>query len=285
MTQEMLSVALVQMCSAATHRENIAELRNSMAMSGDAQLVALPEVAGLMNRDPKSLQESVTPKESDPFITACQAAASEFGKWVHIGSTPVLGKAKYLNHSALIDDKGSIVAEYDKIHLFDAIPEGRKPVGESKRFEAGTSAVLVDTPWGPWGLSICYDLRFPRLYLEYGVRKATVIFIPSAFTVPTGKAHWEVLLRARAIETGSWVVAAAQAGLHQNGRHTYGHSMIVDPWGEIVLELGGGGPAVGFARLDLELCNSARNRIPALENARNFGFQRVSRRPGRGVSG
>ena len=121
----------------------------------------------------------------------------------------------------------------------------------------------MDTPWGPWGLSICYDLRFPRLYLEYGARKATVIFIPSAFTVPTGKSHWEVLLRARAIETGSWVVAAAQAGLHQDGRRTYGHSMIVDPWGEIVLELGGEGPAVGIAMLDLELCDSARNRIPA----------------------
>ncbi len=271
-----LCVALAQMCSTTTHAGNIAATRDLVAASGEAQLVALPEVSGLMNRDAAGLKAAVSTPDQDPFIAACRELAREHGKWIHIGSTPVTGRDRLRNHSALIDPEGRIAAEYDKIHLFDAWLDGKRPIGESKRFEPGDMAVLIDTPWGGWGMSICYDLRYPRLYRQYGLRSATVIFVPSAFTVPTGKAHWEVLLRARAIETGAWVIAAAQAGHHDDGRHTHGHSMIVNPWGQVTLVFDATSTGVRLAWLDLDQCDAARARIPALQNEREFGFQHVT---------
>ena len=263
---QTLRVALAQMCSADTHQANIATVTElaAEAASGGAQLLALPEVAGLMNRNPETSRQQVVTADADPFIAACRDLAAKHGLWVHTGSTPVLGPdGRYLNHATLIDATGGIVAEYDKIHLFDVALEGQAPIGESKRFAPGMKAVLAQTPWGPFGLSICYDLRFPYLYRAYAQAGAVLMFIPSAFTVPTGQAHWEVLLRARAIETGAFVLAAAQAGHHADGRQTYGHALAVGPWGEVLADLGDAAPAIQLIDLDLGAVARARAQIPA----------------------
>ena len=170
---------------------------------------------------------------------------------------------RFLNHATLIDATGGIVAEYDKIHLFDVALEGQAPIGESKRFAPGTRATLAQTPWGPFGLSICYDLRFPYLYRAYAQAGAVLMFIPSAFTVPTGQAHWKVLLRARAIETGAFVLAAAQVGHHADGRQTYGHALAVDPWGNVLADLGEAVPMLQLIDLDLSAVARARSQIPS----------------------
>jgi deaminated glutathione amidase len=263
---QSLRVALAQMCSADTHAANIVTVAALAAQAAGegAEMLALPEVAGLMNRNPETSRRQVVAVGDDPFIGACREIAARHGLWVHTGSTPVLGPdGRFLNHSTLIDAKGGIVAEYDKIHLFDVTLEGQAPIGESKRFAPGTQAVIAKTPWGPMGLSICYDLRFAYLYRAYAQAGAVVMFIPSAFTVPTGQAHWEVLLRARAIETGAFVLAAAQAGHHADGRQTYGHALAVDPWGGVLADLGEEAPALRVVTLDLGAVGRARAQVPA----------------------
>jgi predicted amidohydrolase len=259
------------MCSSDRHEANIAtvaDLAGRAARDG-ADLLALPEVAGLMNRDADSARDQVVAAADDPFIAACRELAARHGLWIHTGSTPVRGPdGRYLNHSTLIDAAGSVVAEYDKIHLFDVALEGQQPIGESRRFAPGNRAVVAQTPWGRWGLSICYDLRFPYLYRDYARAGATVMFIPSAFTVPTGRAHWEVLLRARAIESGAFVVAAAQSGRHADGRVTYGHAMAVGPWGEVLCDLGEAAPDLRVLELDPARVEQARAQIPAWNMAR-----------------
>jgi len=264
-----LRVALAQMCSADTHDANIATVAELAAQAAGqgAELLALPEVAGLMNRNGAVARTQVVPADEDPFIAACRDLAARHGLWIHTGSTPVLAPdGRFLNQSTVIDATGTIRASYDKIHLFDVALEGQAPIGESKRFAPGDKAVILDTPWGPWGLTICYDLRFPYLYRRLAQAGAGLIFIPSAFTVPTGQAHWEVLLRARAIETGSFVLAAAQAGHHADGRETWGHSLAIDPWGTVLADLGQGAPALRVLELDLTRITSARSQIPALKD-------------------
>ncbi|MDA0186509.1 MAG: carbon-nitrogen hydrolase family protein [Proteobacteria bacterium] len=263
---QTLQVALAQMCSADTHQANIATVTAlaAEAAAGGAELLALPEVAGLMNRNPETSRQQVVAADADPFIAACRNLAAKHGLWVHTGSTPVLGPdGRFLNHATLIDTTGGIVAEYDKIHLFDVALEGQAPIGESKRFAPGTRATLAQTPWGPFGLSICYDLRFPYLYRAYAQAGAVLMFIPSAFTVPTGQAHWKVLLRARAIETGAFVLAAAQVGHHADGRQTYGHALAVDPWGNVLADLGDAVPMLQLIDLDLGAVARARSQIPS----------------------
>ncbi|WP_416915141.1 MAG: carbon-nitrogen hydrolase family protein [Roseicyclus sp.] len=263
---QSLRVALAQMCSADTHAANIVTVAALAAQAAGegAEMLVLPEVAGLMNRNPETSRKQVVAAGDDPFIGACREIAARHGLWLHTGSTPVLGPdGRFLNHSTLIDAKGGIVAEYDKIHLFDVTLEGHAPIGESKRFAPGTQAVIAQTPWGPMGLSICYDLRFAYLYRAYAQAGAVVMFIPSAFTVPTGQAHWEVLLRARAIETGAFVLAAAQAGHHADGRQTYGHALAVDPWGGVLADLGEEAPALRVVTLDLGAVGRARAQVPA----------------------
>ena len=263
---QSLRVALAQMCSADTHAANIVTVAAlaAQAEGEGAEMLVLPEVAGLMNRNPETSRKQVVAAGDDPFIGACREIAARHGLWLHTGSTPVLGPdGRFLNHSTLIDAKGVIVAEYDKIHLFDVTLEGQAPIGESKRFAPGTQAVIAQTPWGPMGLSICYDLRFAYLYRAYAQAGAVVMFIPSAFTVPTGQAHWEVLLRARAIETGAFVLAAAQAGHHADGRQTYGHALAVDPWGGVLADLGEEAPALRVVTLDLGAVGRARAQVPA----------------------
>ncbi|WP_284154787.1 carbon-nitrogen hydrolase family protein [Algicella marina] len=276
--KDTLRIAMAQMCSSTSHAENIATVAGfaEEARSAGAEVLALPEVAGLMNRDAKTAREVITLPEDDPFIEGCQKIAADHRLWIHNGSTPVLaGDGRFLNQSALIDPTGRLLGRYSKIHLFDADIPGGKPIRESSRFAPGDAAVLAETPWGPWGLSICYDLRFPQLYRDYAQAGATLLFVPSAFTVPTGRAHWEVLLRARAIETGAYVVAAAQGGKHEDGRETWGHSMIVNPWGEVLADMGHNGPSLKIVDLPIGKVAEARRNIPSLANGRPYNMARV----------
>ena len=207
----------------------------------------------------------------DEVLAAVRAASRRHGVWVELGSLAVLpdGDGLPLNRSLLIDSAGDVVARYDKIHLFDVDLAGGERYRESAGYAPGGRAVVADTPWGRMGLSVCYDVRFPALYRALAVAGAGILSVPAAFTVPTGEAHWHVLLRARAIETGCFVVAAAQSGIHADGRATYGHSLVVDPWGEVLLDMGEG---AGVATVDLDLgaVAGARGRVPALANARAF---------------
>jgi predicted amidohydrolase len=200
-----------------------------------------------------------------------QALARELGIWLHIGSMAVLATPdKIANRSFLFTPDGAIAASYDKIHMFDVqLPDGES-YRESKSFQAGDRAVLAELPWGRLGLTICYDLRFPTLYRALAKAGASFIAVPSAFTVPTGQAHWHTLVRARAIETQCFVFAAAQAGEHENGRRTFGHSLIVSPWGGILAEGDGVNPSVIFADVELEAIAEARRRVPSLEHDRPF---------------
>jgi predicted amidohydrolase len=198
-----------------------------------------------------------------------RVAAAQAGLWVHLGSLALKGGAedRLVNRGFVIDDQGDIRARYDKIHLFDVdLPTGES-WRESAAYAPGDRSVLAGTPWGPLGLSICYDMRFPDLYRALSNAGATMLAVPAAFTVPTGKAHWHVLLRARAIEAGAWVIAAAQAGTHEDGRETYGHGLVVDPWGEVVLDMEDR-IGVGFAEIDMDKLADVRARVPALAHRR-----------------
>ena len=239
------------------------------AARGGASMLFTPEMSGLLDRDSKRAAGNLRPEESDPVLAACRAAAKDNAIWLHLGSVAVVvGEGKIANRGFIIDRSGEIRARYDKIHLFDV----DLPTGESWResavYQAGKGAVLVNgTPIGRLGLTICYDLRFPTLFARIAEANADVISVPAAFTVPTGRAHWHVLLRARAIEAGLFVVAAAQVGRHEDGRQTFGHSLVVDPWGEVLLDMGEE-VGVGFADIDLARIPEVRSRIPALNHRR-----------------
>lgn len=277
MMVRILRLCLCQMTATDTHEGNIALLRDAAAHAAEhgAQMLAMPEVAGLMQRDAARARTQVVAHAADPYVAACREAAMRHGLWIHTGSTPVLGPGgsdgpRFLNRSDLIDDTGAIVATYDKIHLFDIQLDGQSPTGESRRFAPGARAVLARTPWGPLGMSVCYDLRFPHLYRGYAQAGAVLLFVPSAFTVPTGRAHWETLLRARAIENGAHVVAAAQVGHHADGRETWGHSMLVDPWGAVIADLGGEVAGCRVVDIDLDAVEAARRQIPSLKHDRPY---------------
>ncbi len=270
MTLDMLPVTLVQMRSTICHQHNIAWLNNMVSDIPPGSLLALPENAGLMNSDFAAMRLVATTEDRDPFIASCRALAARHRLWIHIGSTPISDGRKLRNHSVLINETGAIAARYDKIHMFDIHLHGQQPIRESSRYIAGDVSVVARTPWGNWGLSICYDLRFPQLYRIQAKAGARVLFVPSAFLVNTGRAHWEVLLRARAIENGAWIVAAAQAGRHDDGRTSYGHSLIVDPWGRVVVDLGGKETGCITRMLDLRESDRARCQIPSLAHDRQY---------------
>src|SRR5512144_141189 len=239
------------------------------AARGGATMLFTPEMSGLLDRNSERASASLRPEEHDIVLAACRDAAREHGIWLHLGSLAILvDDGKVANRGFVIDRAGNVQARYDKIHLFDV----DLPTGESWResavYRAGQSAVVVNgTPVGKLGLTICYDLRFPGLFARLAEANADIIAVPAAFTVPTGKAHWHILLRARAIEAGLFVVAAAQVGHHEDGRNTFGHSLVVDPWGEVLLDMGEE-PGVGFADIDLKRISDVRGRIPALNHRR-----------------
>jgi predicted amidohydrolase len=240
------------------------------AKAGGASYVQTPEMTNIMVASRDKLLAAIVPEENDPSLATFRELARELGIYLHIGSLAVKSSAdKAANRSFLIDPQGEIAARYDKIHMFDVDLANGESYRESRSYKPGDLAVLHDLPWGRLGLTICYDLRFPSLYRALGEAGASFLAIPSAFTRQTGEAHWHVLNRARAIETGSFVFAAAQGGKHENGRETYGHPLVVDPWGRILAE-GGIEPEVVFADIDPAEVAAARARIPSLQHGRRF---------------
>jgi predicted amidohydrolase len=240
------------------------------AADGGAAMLFTPEMSGLLDRDRARAAEHYRCEADDPVLTRVRAAAKARGIWVALGSLALKGEGtdKLVNRSFLIDAGGRIVARYDKLHLFDVdLPTGES-WRESAAFVAGQGTVVADTPAGPLGLSICYDLRFAGLYAALSGAGAKILAIPAAFTVPTGEAHWHVLMRARAIESACFVIAAAQGGRHEDGRETYGHSLVIDPWGRVLLDMGGEGPALAPADIDLDEVERVRGRVPVLSHRR-----------------
>lgn len=240
------------------------------AATRGAQYIQTPENTVLLEPDNARLFERIRPKAETAVIGEFSALAQELGVWLHIGSLTIqTGERKAANRSYVFAPSGQIAARYDKIHLFDVdLPNGESH-RESATIAPGTSAVNVPLPWGKLGLSVCYDLRFPEQYKALAMAGASFLAVPAAFTAQTGRAHWHILLRARAIETGCFVLAAAQGGTHETGRSTYGHSLIVSPWGEILGE-GGEDPGVIVADIDPAEVIAARQRIPALQHVRPF---------------
>ena len=267
----MTRIALFQCTAGIDPAVNARELVDAIeqASEGGAEILFTPEMSGLLDRDFARAAKVLRSEGEDQVLAAARAAAAQHRIWVHIGSLAVLvDDGKVANRSFIIDREGRVRATYDKIHLFDVdLPTGES-WRESNVYSAGSGVTLVNgTPVGKLGLTICYDLRFPGLFARLAESDADVITVPAAFTVPTGKAHWHVLLRARAIEAGLFVVAAAQVGHHEDGRNTFGHSLVVDPWGEILLDMGEE-KGVGFAEIDLKRISDVRARIPALNHRR-----------------
>ena len=267
----MTRIALFQSNTGIDPAANAARLADAVreAAGGGAEMLFTPEMSGLLDRDAARAAGNLRPEADDQVLAAACAAAREHGIWIHLGSLAVkLDDGKVANRGFVIDREGRVTARYDKIHLFDVdLPTGES-WRESSVYAAGTQAVVVeDTPVGKLGLTICYDLRFPALFERLAEAGAEVIAVPAAFTVPTGQAHWHVLLRARAIEAGLFVVAAAQAGRHEDGRATFGHSLVIDPWGEVLLDMREQ-QGLGFADIDLARIADVRSRIPALNHRR-----------------
>jgi len=268
--------ALVQMTSSRSVAENIEAMDALVrrAAAGGAHYVQTPETTGIMDEDPKRLFATLTGQDDDPTLAHARALAKELGIHLHVGSLAIkVGDgAKAANRAFVIAPSGEILASYDKIHLFDVQLADGQVYRESARYVAGHRAVVVDLPWGRMGIAICYDLRFPHLFRRLARDGgATMLTVPAAFTRPTGEAHWHALLRARAIENGAWVLAAAQGGLHENGRETYGHSIVVDPWGTVVAEAGVE-PGVIFAEIDPAKAAEVRGRVPSLAHDRPFSL-------------
>jgi deaminated glutathione amidase len=239
------------------------------AAGGGAEMLFTPEMSGLLDRDQERARKNLRSEKEDQVLAACREAAKTKRMWLHLGSLGVLtDDGRVANRGFVIDREGQVRARYDKIHLFDVdLPTGES-WRESSTYSAGKGVVLVNgTPVGKLGLTICYDLRFPGLFARLAEADADLISVPAAFTVPTGKAHWHVLLRARAIEAGLFVLAAAQVGRHEDGRQTFGHSLVVDPWGEVLLDMGEE-QGIGYADVDLARISDVRSRIPALSHRR-----------------
>ena len=267
----MTRIALFQSSTGIDPEANARSLEEAIAeaAAGGAEILFTPEMSGLLDRDSGRAAKNLRQEEEDEVLERCREAARRHRIWVHIGSLAVLvDEGKVANRGFVIDREGEVRARYDKLHLFDVdLPTGES-WRESNVYSAGKGVVLVNgTPVGRLGLTICYDLRFPGLFARLAEADADVIAVPAAFTVPTGTAHWHILLRARAIEAGLFVVAAAQVGRHEDGRQTFGHSLVVDPWGEVLLDMGEK-PGVGFADIDLKRISDVRSRIPALNHRR-----------------
>ena len=273
--------ALVQLRSGRSMAANLemAERLIRRAAQGGAVYVQTPENTAIMELKPELVLQAAQTEEESVALAKLRALAAELGIFLHIGSLAIkLDETRVANRSYLIDPKGGIAARYDKLHMFDVDLAGGESHRESSHCRPGATAVVADLPFGRLGLSICYDLRFPQLYRALAMSGAEFIAIPSAFTKQTGEVHWHVLIRARAIETGAFVLAATQGGLHENGRATYGHSLIVSPWGEILAEAGEE-PGVIFADIDLAASAEARARIPALKHGREFEVEIAGRSP------
>ena len=267
-----MRAAIFQMTSGIDPAANAAAIVEMVARAkGEgADMLFTPEMAGYLDRDRQRAAATLRSEADDPVLAAVREAAAKQGLWVHLGSLPLKDEradGRWANRSFMIDGSGEVRARYDKIHLFDVDLATGESWRESSVYGPGEQVVAADTPWGRMGFSICYDMRFPDLYRALTNAGATILLAPAAFTVPTGQAHWHVLLRARAIEAGCFVIATAQVGAHEDGRTTYGHSVVIDPWGETLLDMGETA-GLGLADLDLTRIGDVRSRVPALANRR-----------------
>ena len=267
-----MRAALFQMTSGIDPAANADALVDAIAQAkaGGADILFTPEMAAYLDRD-RTRAAGLLTREADNIVLArVREAAARVGIWVHLGSVACAGErpdGRWSNRSLMIDATGAIRARYDKMHLFDVDLATGESWRESSVYGPGEALVTVDTPWARMGLSVCYDLRFPDLYRALTDAGATVLLVPAAFTVPTGEAHWHVLLRARAIEAGAFVIATAQVGQHDDGRVTYGHSLVIDPWGTVLLDMDTES-GIRFVDLDLDQVAQVRARIPAIANRR-----------------
>ncbi|WP_324827338.1 carbon-nitrogen hydrolase family protein [Qipengyuania zhejiangensis] len=270
----MTKIAVLQMTSGIDPDINAAALCDAIqqASGGGGKMLFTPEMSGLLDRDRKRAAANIVEEADDRVLASVRNAAARHGVWVSLGSLAIkTSEGRWANRAFVIDSDGAIVARYDKMHMFDVDLESGESWRESNAYAAGNQVVVVeDTPVGRLGLTICYDLRFPALFEQLGRHSCDVIQIPAAFTVPTGKAHWHVLQRARAIEASAYVVAAAQVGTHADGRTTYGHSLVIDPWGEVMLDLEGERCGLGFAAIDHARISDVRAQVPSLANRRKI---------------
>ena len=275
----MSRIALLQMTSgthAAGNAKAIAQA-TAEAGKGGATMLFTPEMALVLDRDRDRAARSILSETDNPHLPPLQEAAARAGVWLSLGLPVALASGRWANRTLLIDAAGKIAARYDKIHMFDVDLADGESWRESAAFEPGRKAVTVsDTPLGTLGLATCYDVRFPALFEAFGKARCDAIAIPAAFTVFTGTAHWHVLQRARAIEASAFVIAAAQVGHHVDNRMTYGHSLVVGPWGEVLLDMGGDTPGLAFAECEPSALATARSQVPSLANKRDFddGAQR-----------
>ncbi len=264
-----MKIAVHQMCSGIDPCANVAVMQEAVgiAAANGADMYFAPEMSVLLDRDRARARENIVAEEASEDLKALQLSTSQHNIWVHLGSLAIRSDANglFANRSIIIDNTGKIRARYDKIHLFDVQLSTGEIWRESNAYVQGDAPVIAVTPLGSMGLSICYDMRFPDLYSAYSKRQVAVIAVPSSFTVPTGQAHWHTLLRARAIEAEAFVIAAAQSGRHADGRETYGHSLVIDPWGKVLLDMGEG-EGLGYAEIDLRRIDEVRAQIPVHAN-------------------
>ncbi|MBM09029.1 MAG: amidohydrolase [Magnetovibrio sp.] len=272
-------LACVQTTSGPDIDANIRHVSDIVRSAGDAgaNFIGLPEVVNIMEMDRKTLANKITNESADQMLIQMRGLAEELGVWILIGSIVVQhetsidqrGRPKFANRSILVDDKGAVRARYDKIHMFDVSLGSGESYQESRAYEPGRHSTLCETPWGLFGLTVCYDVRFPYLFRDLAKSGAQLLSVPSAFTRQTGHAHWHILLQARAIENGCFIIAPAQCGDHGSGRTTFGHSLIVSPWGEILADAGEE-PGFIVADIDMNLVKTARSKVPSINNDRVY---------------
>jgi len=272
-SEAKLKIAAAQLCSTTDPAENLKLVDDLVRDAADkgAQLVGLPEVVNLMQVRRKEALAVTHTQADDPTLKAYRALAAELGIWLHAGSLALKleDDERLTNRGFVIDPKGEIRGCYDKIHMFDVDLEGGESYRESKGYRPGDHAELVQTPWGGYGMSVCYDVRFPHLYRDLAKAGASILSVPAAFTRKTGQAHWHILLRARAIENGCYLMAPAQCGDHEDGRQTFGHALIVSPWGEVLADAGEG-PGLAIADIDVGEVARVRSMVPSLSNDRDY---------------
>lgn len=268
----MARIALLQMNSGVDSERNFEVIRQAAraAAEGGAAMLFTPEMSLLLDRNRSRAAASITLAKTERYVQLLSQTALEQKLFIALGSmASAKPDGRWANRSLIFSPDGNIPPRYDKIHMFDVDLAGGESWRESSAYVPGEEVVTIDrTPVGRLGLTVCYDLRFPALFDALGLKRCDAIAVPAAFTVPTGRAHWHVLLRARAIEASAYIIAAAQVGLHEDGRQTYGHSLVVDPWGEVVLDMGGNEIGLGFAEVDLDRIAEVRQQLPSLANRR-----------------
>ena len=275
-------VAAVQMCSGTDPERNAASMARLVreAAGQGATYIQTPEMTGALQRDRLALRAALRDETSDIIVATARDLSRELGVFLHVGSTAIaIDGGKIANRAFLFGPQGEQICTYDKIHMFDVDLDNGESWRESSAYEPGSMARVAELPFARLGFAICYDVRFPQLFRSEALAGAEILTVPAAFTRQTGEAHWEILLRARAIENGAFLVAAAQGGVHEDGRETFGHSMIVDPWGKVLASAGGTGEAVITADIDTADVRAARAKIPNLKNSRQFDLDAPAASP------